>query len=72
MMRRWWKQNLFSVGASYHLELCPFCGQTFDIRDLDEVFLHRGHLLASGGPAPEEGIRPAAGNVLTFNRRHDS
>jgi hypothetical protein len=69
MIRRWWKRYLFSAGASYHLERCPFCGQMFDIRDLGEVFLHRDHLLASGGPPPEEEMSPA--DVVPFRRRHE-
>ena len=50
MMRRWWKRFLYGVGAGHHLERCPFCGQTFDIRDLGQVLLHRDHLLAADDP----------------------
>ena len=78
MIRRWWKRYLYGVFAGHHFERCPFCGQTFDIRDLGQVLLHRDHLLA-----PDE--RPAidltqlakktsrhhSRNVVPFRRRRE-
>jgi len=42
MIRRWWKRYLSGVGAGPHLERCPFCGETFDIRD-SQVLVHYNH-----------------------------
>ena len=50
MIRRWWKRYLYGVGAGHHVERCPFCGQTFDIRDLGQVLVHFNHQLAAGAP----------------------
>jgi hypothetical protein len=76
MIRRWWNRYLHGVGAGHHLERCPFCAQTFDIRDLGQVLLHRDHLLAAGGPhaiepTPEEDNPPPLRNVAPFRRRRE-
>ena len=76
MMRRWWKRFLYGVGAGHHLERCPFCGQTFDIRDLGQVLLHRDHLLAADDPpAIDLTIKgnnpPLLRNVVPFRRRRE-
>ena len=76
MMRRWWKQFLYGVGAGHHLERCLFCGQTFDIRDLGQVLLHRDHLLAADDPpASDQSIKannpPPPRNVVPFRRRRE-
>jgi hypothetical protein len=57
-----------------HLERCPFCGQTFDIRDVGQVLLHRNHLFAASGspavdPFPEEYKAPSLGNVVPLRPR---
>ena len=76
MIRRWWKRYLYGVFAGYHFECCPFCGQTFDIRDLGQVLLHRDHLLAPDErPAihltREKGKPPSRRNVVPFRRRRE-
>jgi hypothetical protein len=63
MIQRWWKRFLYGAGAGHHLERCPFCGQTFDIRDIGQVLLHRDHQLADDGPPafePRAGVARAA------------
>jgi hypothetical protein len=72
MIQRWWKRFLYGAGAGHHLERCPFCGQTFDIRDLGQVLLHRDHQLADDGPpafelTPDEG-KPASRKVAVTRR----
>jgi hypothetical protein len=73
MIQGWWKRFLYVAGASHHLERCPFCGQTFDIRDLGQVLLHRDHQLADDGPpsiGPTiKGDNPPLRNVVSFQRR---
>ena len=74
MIRRWWKRYLYGVGAGHHVERCPFCGQTFDIRDLGQVLVHFNHQLAAGTPpaidlTPEEDKPPSLCNVVPFRRR---
>jgi hypothetical protein len=73
MMQRWWKRFLYGAGAGHHLERCPFCGQTFDIRDLGQVLLHREHQLADDGPpgiGPTiKGDNPLLRNGVPFRRR---
>ena len=76
MIRRWWKRYLSGVGAGPHLERCPFCGETFDIRDLGQVLLHCDHQVAAGAPPAidltrEEGEPPSLGNVVPFRRRRE-
>jgi len=58
MIRRWWKRYLYGGSAGHQLERCPFCGQTFDIRDLGQVLLHRDHQLAAGAPPAIELTSP--------------
>jgi hypothetical protein len=73
MIQRWWKRFLYGAGAGHHLERCPFCGQTFDIRDLGQVMLHRDHQLADDGPPafepPLKSDNPPLRNVVPFRRR---
>jgi len=50
MDRMWWQDCLRGVAAgapdnpvaeeSRHIERCPFCGRTFDVRDLGQVLEH--------------------------------
>jgi hypothetical protein len=75
MIQGWWKRFLYRAGAGHHLERCPFCGQTFDIRDVGQVMLHRDHQLAAGAPpaielTPDEG-KPASRKVAPFRRRRE-
>lgn len=74
-MWSWWKWYFYGAGPAHHAERCPFCGQTFDIRDPGQVLLHRDHLLAAdassaiGLPSQEE--EPASlRKVVPFRRRH--
>ena len=76
MMRRWWKRFLYGVGAGHCLERCPFCGQTFDIRDLGQVPHPRDHLLAADDPpAIDLSIKgnnpPPPRNAVPFRRRRE-
>ena len=76
MLRRRWKRFLYGVGAGHHLERCPFCGQTFDIRDLGQVLLHRDHLLAPDEPPAidltREKDKPSLlGKVVPLRRRRE-
>jgi hypothetical protein len=50
MTRKWWKRYLHGVGTGRDLERCPFCGQTFDIRDLGQVLIHYNHQIAAVAP----------------------
>jgi hypothetical protein len=61
MIRRWWKRYLYGVGAANHLERCPFCGPTCDIRNPGQVVVHYNHQLAAGAPP--------AGNVMPDEER---
>ena len=75
MIRRWWKRFRYEVGAGHHFERCPFCDQTFDIRDPGQVLVHHHHQLAAGAPhtddpSPEDNP-PALRNVLPFRRRRE-
>ena len=75
-MKTWWERFLYGVGAGHHLERCPFCGQTFDIRDLGQVLLHRDHLLAADHPPAIDltikGNTPQLlRNVVPFRRRRE-
>ena len=76
MIRRWWKRYLYGAGAGHHFEACPFCGQTFDIRDIGQVLLHRNHQLADGAPPaielpPQEGKLASLRKVAPFQRRRE-
>jgi hypothetical protein len=73
MIRRWWKRYLYGLGAGNNLERCPFCDQTFDIRDPGQVLVHHNHQLAAGAPpaidrTPEDDPPPLR-NVVPFRRR---
>ena len=37
-----------------HFAVCPFCGGTFDLRELDQVLEHYDHQLAAGAPPAED------------------
>ena len=75
MIRRWWERYLHGVGAAgNHLERCPFCGQTFDIRDPCQVLMHYNHQAAAGTTPPidlppEEDKPPSLRNAVPFRRR---
>ena len=76
MIRRWWKRYLSGVGAGPHLERCPFCGETFDIRDSCQVLVHYNHQVTAGAPPAidlgrEEGEPPSLGNVVPLRRRRE-
>ncbi len=59
MDRMWWQDCFRGVAAgapdnpvaeeSRHIEHCPFCGRTFDVRDLGQVLQHYDHQLAARG-----------------------
>jgi hypothetical protein len=74
MIWRWWKRYLFGVGAGNPLERCPFCGETYDIRDLGQVAVHYNHQLAAGAPpavdiTPDEERPPYLRKVVPFRQR---
>jgi hypothetical protein len=76
MIRRWWKRYLYGVGAGPHLERCPFCGETFDIRDSCQVIVHYRHQVAAGAPPAidltrKEDEPPLPGKVVSFQRRRE-
>ena len=76
MIRKWWKQYLYGLGAGHQLESCPFCGQAFDIRDLGQVVVHYNHQLAAGAPSAidltlEKDEPPSLRNVVPFRRRRE-
>jgi hypothetical protein len=76
MIRRWWKRYLYGVGAGPHLERCPFCGETFDIRDFCQVMVHYKHQVAAGAPPAidltrKEDEPPLPGKVVSFRRRRE-
>jgi hypothetical protein len=76
MIRRWWKRYLSGVGAGPHLERCPFCGETFDIRDSCQVLVHYNHQVTAGAPTAidptrEEGEPPSVGKVVPLRRRRE-
>ena len=76
MLRRWWKRYLYGVDAGHNFERCPFCGQTFDIRDIGQVLLHRDHQLAAGAPpaielTPQKGKPTSLRKVVPFRRRRE-
>jgi hypothetical protein len=48
MIRRWWRRYFYGVGAGPYLERCPFCGETFDIRDSCQVLVHYKHQVTAG------------------------
>jgi hypothetical protein len=74
MIRKWWKRYLYGLGAAHHLESCPFCGQTYDIRDVGQVVVHYNHQVAAGAPpaidlTPEEDKPPSLRKVVSFRHR---
>lgn len=48
-----------------HMLTCPFCGETFDARDLDELGKHYEHQVAAGMPATE--LQPGEDTVRWMN-----
>ena len=63
MIREWLKRRFDSTVRSDvrrdsdRFERCPFCGQAFNARDLQQVLPHFEHQLAAGAPRPEKLVR---------------
>ena len=75
-IRRWWKRYLSGVGAGPHLERCPFCGETFDIRNSCQVLVHYNHQVTAGAPPAIDLTRgedepSSLGKVVPFRRRRE-
>lgn len=84
MILRWWKRYLDGIRAgvpsepdeSDHSEICPFCDETFDMRDLRQVLEHFDHQLTAGAPpaialTPDEDLAPHQRKVVPFRRRRE-
>lgn len=48
------KPGVPTIPTDGHFEVCPFCGQRFDRRQLNQVIEHQEHAQAAGAPAPLE------------------
>jgi hypothetical protein len=86
MDRMWWQDCFRGVAAgapdnpvaeeSRHIERCPFCGRTFDVRDLGQVLEHYDHQLAARAPPaidlmPDGDLTGHLRKVVPFRRRRE-
>jgi hypothetical protein len=70
-MRQWWIRH-FNREASADIERCSCCGQTYNIRDLQQVLPHFEHQLGLSGEAVTGSLSyeslPSFGNVVPLRR----